>query len=334
MRTQDLVAMPPEQAQKQFFESRKGEVRDATLQSQSTGVKRFVAWCEENEKQLHQLTGLDIQTFYDELKAEGYARSTLHQYMTAVRQFLLYLERIEVAPPEIADKVHRPIIEKGERRRETEIDPDRVKEVVEWLSKFRYASRDHIIMSLLWHCGFRTGSLRALDLDDFTDLDDVGPVLQLKHRPSEGTPLKNGGGGERPVNLSEETAEAIQDYIDHNRFDVRDEYGREPLVASSGRYSQDQIRKTCLYYTCPETTGIGTCNCEKERTKETAGKCEESVSPHVIRAASITYWRQKDVPVEVVSDRMDVSRDVIEEHYDRRTEQGKAKQRRQYLDDL
>lgn len=335
MTKQNLVQMTPEQAQQQYIESRKGEVRATTLQSQATPVQHFVDWLDANNKELHQLTGLDVQQFYDELNSRDYSRATLHHYMTAVRQFLLYLERVEIAPPSIADKVHRPVLEKGERKRDTEIEPDRVKEVVDWLDKFRYASRDHIVMLLLWRCGLRSGSLRSLDHTDVTQLDDGSPVLRLRHRPKKGTPLKNGVDGERPVNLSPEAAEAVQDYINNHRHSVRDEYGRKPLITSqNGRYSRDQIRKTVLQYTCPETTGIGSCSCDEERTKETAGKCEKSVSPHVIRAASITYWRSQDVPVDVVSDRMDVSRDVIEEHYDRRSKEGKAQQRRKYLTDI
>lgn len=112
MTDQRLVHLTPEQARKQYFESRRGEVREATLSSQSTPVKRFTRWPEEENKTLHPLTGLDIQHFSDHLKDEGYARSTLHHYMTAVRQFLLYLERVEAAPPDIGDKVHRPYSKK------------------------------------------------------------------------------------------------------------------------------------------------------------------------------------------------------------------------------
>jgi hypothetical protein len=40
------------------------------------------------------------------------------------------------------------------------------------------------------------------------------------------------------------------------------------------------------------------------------------------------------VPTEVVSDRMNVSRDVLEAHYDRRSEEVKVEQRREYLDNI
>ena len=63
-------------------------------------------------------------------------------------------------------------------------------------------------------------------------------------------------------------------------------------------------------------------------------KCPSSVSPHAIRRGSITQHLSKDVSEKVVSDRMNVSLDVLEEHYDRRSEREKADQRRDYLDEL
>jgi hypothetical protein len=63
-----------------------------------------------------------------------------------------------------------------------------------------------------------------------------------------------------------------------------------------------------------------------ERNK--ASKCPSSVSPHAIRRGSITHFLSKDVLEKGVKDRMKVSLDVLEKHYDRRGEREKAEQRR------
>lgn len=65
-----------------------------------------------------------------------------------------------------------------------------------------------------------------------------------------------------------------------------------------------------------------------------ASTCPSSVSPHAIRRGSITYRLSEDVSEKVVSDRMNVSLDVLEKHYDRRGEQQKAEQRQDQLDRL
>ena len=73
--------------------------------------------------------------------------------------------------------------------------------------------------------------------------------------------------------------------------------------------------------------------CRVMERNETS-KCPSSVSPHAIRRGAITQHLSKDVPEKVVSDRMNVSLDVLEKHYDRRSERKKADQRRDYLDEL
>lgn len=72
--------------------------------------------------------------------------------------------------------------------------------------------------------------------------------------------------------------------------------------------------------------------CEPTDGLKDASKCPESVSPHAVRRGGITHWLQQDVPMRVVGDRANVSQDVLDAHYDRRSEREKAEQRREYLD--
>jgi hypothetical protein len=58
------------------------------------------------------------------------------------------------------------------------------------------------------------------------------------------------------------------------------------------------------------------------------------VSPHAIRRGSITHFLSEDVAAEVVGDRMNVSRKVLEKHYDKRSEEVKLEQRRGSLETI
>ena len=59
-----------------------------------------------------------------------------------------------------------------------------------------------------------------------------------------------------------------------------------------------------------------------------------NVSPHDIRRGSITHFLTEDVPEKVVSDRMNVGQNVLDKHYDKRSEEVKVEQRRGYLDNI
>jgi len=194
-------------------------------------------------------------------------------------------------------------------------------------------------MLLLWRTGIRTGSLRSLDLADYYPRKGR---LELQHDPEEDTPLKNGVEGERYVAVTPETSEVVDDWIDHHRPDRTDEYGREPLVTTKqGRISRTSIRETAYRNTrpcvgsadCPHGRDPETCEAMDD-TKKRASRCPSSVSPHALRRGSITHHLSSDVPEKVVSDRMNVGRDVLDKHYDERSEEQKVEQRRGYLSNL
>lgn len=68
--------------------------------------------------------------------------------------------------------------------------------------------------------------------------------------------------------------------------------------------------------------------------KTQSSKCPSSMSSHPVRRAAITYHLNRNWPKEKVSERANVSIDVLEEHYDGRSEGERAMTRRQYLDNL
>lgn len=190
----------------------------------------------------------------------------------------------------------------------------------------------------MWHTCFRMGTVVGLDLDGY--LPDQNRI-KVRHRPETDTPLKNGIEGQRIVNLADRVTDVLDDYIRINRNDVTDDNGRSPLFTTRhGRVSRTAVRKNFYGITRPCVV-TGSCphnrcieECEAAVQKKKASSCPSSRSPHPIRRAAITYHLNRDWPSEKVSERANVSTDVLDEHYDNRTEGDRAQGRKQYLDNL
>ncbi|WP_313691611.1 site-specific integrase [Halorarum halobium] len=186
----------------------------------------------------------------------------------------------------------------------------------------------HVLIALLWETGMRMGASHAVDLTDVSFEDER---VELVHRPNQDTTLKNGKSGERFVAMSTELAKMLEDHVDEVRHDVTDDHGREPLLTTEhGRMCRTTIRRNVNRVTAPCYLNESCPDCNHS----TQEKCPEAVSPHAIRRGSITHFLTKDVPVEVVSDRMGVSRKVLDKHYDKRSAEVKLEQRRGYLDEV
>jgi hypothetical protein len=131
--------------------------------------------------------------------------------------------------------------------------------------------------------------------------------------------------------------QTLEDYVDGPRPDVTDEDGRRPLIATSnGRAHHGTVQdwvysatRPCEWGECPHDKDPETC--EAAVNKSTASKCPSSRGPHAVRRGAITSHLLDDVPPEVVSERMDVSLQVLYRHYDVRTDRERMSQRREYL---
>lgn len=180
----------------------------------------------------------------------------------------------------------------------------------------------------------RIGAARDLDVEDY-DPDEQS--LQLHHRPEIGTPLKNKERGERHLALSEQVCLVLDDWIEDQRPDVTDDHGRTALFTSpNGRAAINTLRTYCYQITrpctyvqdCPHYREPQTCTAMEP---DNSPHCPSNVSPHPFRRGAITHYLKSEVPETAVSWRVNVSPDVIEQHYDQRSEKEKMEQRRQYL---
>ena len=65
-----------------------------------------------------------------------------------------------------------------------------------------------------------------------------------------------------------------------------------------------------------------------------ASKCPSARSPHDVRSGRVTFYRREDVPRRVVKERLNASEDILDRHYDRRSDREQAEQRSDFLPDV
>ena len=333
--TDELEPLTPREGVELYKQDRVDEVSAATLQSHEYRLERFINWCErEDIDNLNDVTGRDIQRFklYRKQKVKPV---TVKSQMDTLRVFLRFCEAINGVRDGLAESVVSPTLDREDNVSEAILPTEKAETILAYLDKYHYATPRHALLRLLWESGMRMGAAHSIDLDDLYLHDGY---LKLKHRPESDTTLKNKKRGERDVALSPELVLLIQDYIDEHRHDVVDDHGREPLFTTKqGRMTKNTLRyhiygvtrpckfgEECPYDRDPE-------DCEATYRRYTASKCPDSRSPHAIRRGAITHFLSEDVPAKVVSDRMNVTTDVLEEHYDARSSQEKMQQRRNHL---
>lgn len=308
-----------------------------TLQSHGYRLQRFVEWCDETGiDNLNDVTGRSVHR-YKLWRGEQVNQTTLKSSMDTLRVALRFWEAIAVRDG-VAESVRSPRLERVSVGEKDVVKERKANRILAYLSKYEYASIEHVTFRLLWETGARVGAIRA---NDTGDVHHRAEYIEFHHRPESDTPLKNWERGERHVSLSTTTVNILRDYIDQHRHDVEDEHGRSPLLTSKhGRATVNTLRSYSYRVTRPCSHGVE-CphdrdpnDCEAVQSRMSASKCLSSSGTHSVRRGAITHFLDSDTRADVVSDRMDVSKPEIDEFYDSRTEREKMDLRRRYIDHL
>ncbi|AUV82080.1 integrase [Salinigranum rubrum] len=332
----DLEPMTPCEGVEMYLDHRRGSLHERTIQSHHYRLKQFVEWLDdEGITNLNDLSGRTVERFFQYRRKSGISETTIRGNSYTYRAYLQYCEAIEAVPDGLGEKVLIPELDKHQLSRNHDLRPERIQSILEHYRQFEYASRHHVILELLFHIGCRIGALHAVDLRDYHPDEQY---LEFVHREPE-TPLKNDVNGERPIALSEDVVEIVEDYRQVNRHDVTDDDGREPLITSRyGRMTVSAMRdivyrmtRPCGYGECPHDRDPESCEAMEPGL---GSRCPSSRAPHDVRSAAIMHMRSLDIPARVVSKRVNATQEVIEDYYDERTPRERMEQRRQTLEVL
>lgn len=335
-------SIEPTEAVELYISDRTPELADSSIYAHRSHLNHFIEWCGEvGIDDMSSIAPLSIKRYAAWRRENGNPNTvTMNTQLSTIRVFINWCESAGIVGDGLADAIHVPSLAKGEDERSEMLDSDVADRIIDYLSKYQYATREHVVVLLMWRGLLRRGAIRAIDIDDAYLTGDE-PGIELRHRPETGTPLKNQYDANRYIALQSETASVIADYIEEHRTDVADKYGREPLITTTqGRPHVSTLQADAYATTRPCVAGSGCPHdrdpeeCTAATMRKEAYDCPSSLSPHAIRRGGITHWLRSDVPDTVVSDRASTSPEVLDRHYDERTEREKAEQRRKFLDSI
>ncbi|WP_089816110.1 tyrosine-type recombinase/integrase [Halomicrobium zhouii] len=277
MTQDDLEPLAPRDVLDWYLEHRRDSLRTATRRKHTSALGTFVDWTDVvGIDDMNNVGGRDRMRFKTWRKNEtDLATISLNGNLAILRRFLRFCERIDAVAEGVADRVPLPNVPPDEEVSTDVPEDNEVEGIRSYFRQFEYASRRHVEFELIAEIGLRMGAIRAIDLDDF---DPEGLVIHLRHRHEAtedyGMPLKNGSDGERIVNISAELSDFLVDYVEYNRHDVVNEYGRDALfTTSAGRVSTATIRRDyykmtrpCTYSNdCPHDREASDCDAAKNK---------------------------------------------------------------------
>lgn len=329
---------PLRKARRDFLEYKQETQKESTARAYKYPTKDFIQYCEKVGVSITgNVSKRQITKWIDQRRSEV-KPITVHNNAKHVRVFLKWMAQRELVEWGLHKKIQIPSVSEDQDVNQQVLRRDRAESVLKYLDTHRYASLYHALFYTMWHTGCRISGAIALDLSDFNPIEHDDNVLKFRNRKNTGTPLKNGNTGERDVTISDSLAEVLADYTSTPRLDKTDECGRDPLfTVPNGRLYRQRSYKNVVALTrpcvsgenCPHNRDIP--DCEAAQQKPKAPSCPSSLSHHPIRKGSITNHINEGWPKEALSERVDVGVDVLEKHYDFRTNERKRQNRREFL---
>lgn len=330
--------LSPEDAVRRFIAKRTDDNTDKTVRSYNTRLRQFVRWAHDREDLgvMRDLDGWLIDEYERFIDERGDAPATVKGKIVALNELVKYCVKLEVVDEDLPDRIDIPELDDDEQTSDKKLSTDNARRLLDYYrsSTSDYGTRHHVVIELLWHVGGRISCLRALDIGDY---DAENRVLRFRSRPP--TRLKDDKDHERNVVVPEPVAEALDFWIERERYEKRDDNGRQPLLTTTqGRPAPSTIQtwayqatQPCLYTACPHNNTREKCEYTE---KSHASKCPSSRSPHQIRTGSITWQLNRGLSYVTVAERVAASPETIRRYYDKADHDEELARRRPDTDDL
>lgn len=232
------------------FLSRRQDRSPATRAQYKRTIPHFIDFATGHEVTTPAGISPDLLDQYvDALQATHDSDATILTHTKNVRGWLRWLNKRGHCPERVYRILDKDELELEPSARDEALPTTVADTILERLRQQRRGSLKHAVLELLWNAALRIGGLHSLDLQDF---DPGNNELRVRHRPEQGTRLKNGsqnhgrsGDGERNILLDDAAIQALVLYTQYERQDVADTHGRDPLFTTSrGRASQSTLRRT------------------------------------------------------------------------------------------
>lgn len=327
--------LPVRQAYEMFLDAKRLDYTEETLRDYETRLRQFVEWAEDHDEieTVTDLTGWHIEQFKLYRQNQGLAPTTMKGQMSTLKRWLDYLVDIDALDDEmLPHKVSIPKLDQHEETSDVKLDTEAAAALLEQYrdAHANYGIAEHALLELTWYTGARLGAIYALDLGD-VDLDEE--LVQFRHRPDTGAPLKKKRRGERAVGLPPAVCDVLRVYVEEHREPGHDKHGREPFFCTpQGRPERDTLRNwmyhatiPCRYGACPHDNREETCDWT---SRNQATHCPSSRSPHQIRTGSITWQLNRGLTFEAVGERVNSDPDTLRRYYDKASDREKLEMRR------
>lgn len=170
-----------------------------TIIAYKKDIEQYLEFCKEvRKKEIHQITGEDIEAFIEDRKKKGYTMKSISRKLNSIRTFSRYALEEKYIESNPSANISHPKIETHVPRVLTTQEYRSLRDIC------RRDQRLYSIVELLIQTGMKIGELCRLELEDIIYKNGIPVRLRIKKHESS---------LEREVPLNQAASQAISEYL-------------------------------------------------------------------------------------------------------------------------